>query len=331
MESPKLPAVQPAIPAASFHPSRYAPGGKHSLVLVLGAEAPEIALPVLLVRGSAAGKTLVVTAGVHGDEFEGVRAILDLYADLDPIGLAGTMIAVPVANPPAFWNGSRTNPIDNANLARTFPGDRHGSSSQIIAFHLGQSIIAHADFYLDLHSAGVKLLMPSMVGYDANDPRSYDAALAFGAPVMWGHPTMKPGRTLSFAGSRGIPWLYTEARGAGRIDPEDLHIFKSGILNLMRHLRMLAGPATPRPVRHRLFGDGDIDSSISAKQPGFLVPSVELLEHVNAGKELGHTVDLHGRLVESFQSPRDGVVALIHVFPMLKPGESVFLITELAK
>lgn len=331
MESLTLPAVQSAIPAASFHPSRYAPGRKHSLVLALGPEAPEIALPLLLVRGSAPGKTLVVTAGVHGDEFEGVRAILDLYADLDPAGLAGTLIAVPVANPPAFWNGSRTSPIDGVNLARTFPGDKNGSPSQVIAFHVGESIIAHADFYLDLHSAGVKQLMPSMVGYDSNDPRSYEAALAFGAPVIWGHPIMKPGRTLSFAGSRGIPWLYTEAQGAGRIDPGDLLILKNGILGLLKHLRILPGSPTPRPVRHRLFGDGDIDSSISANQPGFLVPSVELLECVNVGQELGHTVDLHGQVVESFRSPRDGVVALIHVFPMLKPGESVFLITELVK
>jgi predicted deacylase len=274
---------------------------------------------------------LVVTAGVHGDEFEGIRTILDLYAALDPASLSGTLIAVPVANPPAFWNGSRTSPLDNANLARTFPGNEHGSPSQVIAFHLGQSIIAHADFYVDLHSAGVKLLMPSMVGYDANDPRSYEAALAFGPPVIWGHPTMKPGRTLSFAGSRGIPWLYTEARGAGRIDPGDLLIFKRGILNLMRHLQILPGSPTPSPVQHRLFGDGDIDSSISSKWPGFLVPSVQLLECVKAGQELGYTVDLHGQLIESFRCPRDGVVALIHVFPMLKPGESVFLVTDLAK
>lgn len=331
MESLALPAVQPSIKAASFSPSRYAPDGKYSLLLALGPEALEIAIPVLLVRGSAPGKTLVVTAGVHGDEFEGVRTILDLYAELSPAILAGTLIAVPVANPPAFWNGSRTSPLDNANLARTFPGNKHGSASQVIAFHLGQSIIAHADFYLDLHSAGVKLLMPSMVGYDASDPRSYEAALAFGPPVLWGHPAMKSGRTLSFAGSRGIPWLYTEARGAGRIDPEDLRMFKSGTLNLMRHLRMLPGSPTPSPIRHRLFGDGDIDASLSAKQPGFLIPSVELLDRVKTGEELGRTIDLHGQLVESFRSPRDGVVGLIHVFPMVKPGEPVFLVTDLAE
>lgn len=330
MQSPALPAVQPAIPATSFDPSRYRTGAKHSLALALGPEAPELALPVLLIRGSAPGRTLVVTAGVHGDEFEGVRTILELYAEIDPAGLAGTLIAVPVANPPAFWNGSRTSPVDHANLARTFPGNRHGSASEIIAYHLGRSIIACADFYVDLHSAGVKLLMPSMVGYDASDPRSCEAALAFGAPVIWGHPTMKPGRTLSFAGSRGIPWLYTEARGAGRIDPGDLLMFKNGLLNLMRHLGMLPGRPAPRPLQHRLFGDGDIDSSILAEHAGFLLPSVELLECVKAGQELGHTVDLHGQLVESFQAPRDGVVVLIHVFPILKPRESVFLITELA-
>jgi len=120
-----------------------------------------------------------------------------------------------------------------------------GSPTQVLAFHLGHSIIARADFYLDLHSAGVKLLMPSMVGYDATDPRSREAAVIFGAPVVWGHPAIPPGRTISFAASRGIPWLYTEARGAGRIDAEDLAMFKRGVLNLLRYLHMLPGRVTP--------------------------------------------------------------------------------------
>ncbi|MGH9700485.1 MAG: succinylglutamate desuccinylase/aspartoacylase family protein, partial [Candidatus Acidiferrales bacterium] len=307
------PALSMAV--EQFNPSQYSRGEKHAILLELHAAEPELNLPVLLLNGSSKGKTLVVTAGVHGDEYEGVRAILDLCSELDPGVMRGTLIAVPVANPPAFWNGTRTSPLDNANLARTFPGREHGSFSQKLAFHLGRSIIVHADFFVDLHSAGVKLLMPTMVGYDARDPRSCEAARVFGAPAMWGHPTMKPGRTLSFAASRKIPWIYTEARGAGRIDPEDLRIFKNGLLNLMHHLGILPGPPTDSPAPLRLTGDGDIDSSISAKKSGFLVPSVELLETVRCGQELGRTLNLHGQLLESFQSPCDGVIGLIHAFP----------------
>jgi predicted deacylase len=282
----------------------------------------------LLVVGSKAGKTLVVTAGIHGDEFEGVRAILDTYALLDPTVMTGTMIAVPVANPPAFWSGTRVSPLDNKNLARVFPGRENGTPTDVVAFHLGHAVIARADFYLDLHSAGVKLLMPTMVGYDASDARSYEAALIFGSPVIWGHPSIEPGRTISFAASQNIPSLYTEARGAGRIDPQDLEMFKNGIINLLRHLNILPGTPSCGTVRHRLFGDGNIDSCIPATKCGFLVPAVELLECVEAGQELGRTIDLHGQTVELFHAQRDGIVAMIHVFPVVRPGDMLFLVSD---
>ena len=67
-------------------------------------------------------------------------------------------------------------------------------------------------------------------GYPSADPRARAAAEIFGAPVIWGHPPpIDPGRTVSFAGDHGIPWLYTEARGAGRIHPEDLRMMTRGI------------------------------------------------------------------------------------------------------
>jgi predicted deacylase len=326
-----LPIAETRIRASGFNPASYALGQKHSLILDLGPHVAGIELPVLLVRGATEGKILVVTAGVHGDEFEGVRAVLEVFAELDPEKMSGTMLAVPVANPPAFWNGTRTSPLDQGNLARAFPGREHGSATQVIAFHVGHSIIAHADFYLDLHSAGVKLLMPSMAGYDTNDPRSCDAALAFGAPVVWGHPTISPGRTISFAASRGIPWLYTEARGAGRIDVEDLSMFKRGVINLLCHLNILPGGVSKREPLRSLYGAGDLDASLSAAWPGFLVPAVELLENVKAEQELGRTLNVQGRVVEVFKSPREGVVGMIHVFPVVDAGDSVFLVTGSAK
>lgn len=319
------------VQAKGFNASQYVRGKKHSLLLDLGPYAPGAELPVLLVRGKKEGKTLVVTGGVHGDEFEGVRAILEVWAELDPSKMTGDLLAVPVANSLAFWEGTRTTPSDGGNLARAFPGHAHGNPTEVIAFHLANSIIAQGDFYLDLHSAGVKLLMPSMVGYDAGDPRSHEAALAFGAPVIWGHPKISPGRTISFAAERGIPWLYTEAAGAGRIDLADLAMFKRGIRNLLCHLQIEPEKVETQQPSHSLYGDGDIDASINASQPGFLVPSVQLLDAVSAGHELGRTLDLHGQPVEVFHSPRDGVVGMIHIFPVVQPGDSVFLITGCAK
>lgn len=199
----------------------------------------------------------------------------------------------------------------------------------MIAFHLGQSIIERGDFFLDLHSAGVKLLMPSMAGYDTRDENSRAAAIAFAAPVIWGHPTVPAGRSISFASSRGIPWLYTEAHGAGRIAPDDLRIFKRGVRNLLVHLGIVSQAKESSPVQFRFYGDGDTDGSLIARKSGFLVPSVELLDPVNKGDELGRTLSLHGETLEVFSAPQSGVVGLIRAFPIVSSGDATFLITEI--
>jgi predicted deacylase len=319
--------VGPRIPVKDFDPALYDRGQKFSLDLELGPEAAGVTFPLLLVRGASEGKTLVVSAGIHGDEFEGVQAILQVVAELDPSIMSGTVIAVPVANLPAFYKGTRTSPLDDRNLARCFPGAERGTPTEILAFHLGESIIARADFYLDLHSAGVKLLMPTMVGYDPLDPRSRDAAGIFGTPVVWGHPSIEPGRTISFAASRKIPWLYTEARGAGRVHPQDLAMFKRGIFNLLMHLGILPGRVTSQAIERVLYGDGNVDAAIAATRPGFLIRAVELLQDVYAEQELGRTVDLHGRLIELFRSPNNGVIGMIRAFPVVESGNPLFLIT----
>jgi predicted deacylase len=319
------------IPAGNFAPEKFARGQRHDIDLNIGLNSHEVSIPLILVRGAEEGKTLVVMAGIHGDEYEGVRAILELCDELDPRAMRGDVLAVPAANPPALWAGTRTSPLDECNMARLFPGDEKGSPSEVIAFHLGQSIIARGDFFLDLHSAGVKLLMPSMVGYDAQDENSRAVAVAFAAPVIWGHPTVSAGRSISFAHSRGIPWLYTEARGAGRIAPDDLRMFKRGARNLLVYLGILSEAKEHFPLQHRLYGDGDTDGSLIAEESGFFVPGVELLDSVNKGDDLGRTVSLHGETLEVFVASRSGVVGLIRAVPIVSSGEATFLITEIEK
>jgi predicted deacylase len=317
--------------STNFDPARLEPGRKYSFNLPLDPWIKGESLPILLVKGRSAGPTLAVTAGVHGDEYEGVRTILETYESLNPENMCGDFLAVPVANPPAFWNGTRLSPLDGANLARAFPGKLDGGPTSAIAYVLGNSIIKRADFFLDLHSAGARLLMPTMVGYDAADARSRAAALAFGATVIWGHPEVASGRTISFAKQSGIPWLYTEARGAGRIHPDDLQMFKNGVQNLMRHLHILPGEPAPVKIETHLFGSGDIDESLVATKKGFLIPEVSLLERVRAGQRLGRILNLHSETIEDFYANCDGVVALIRAWPAVVPGDGTFLVTGVSE
>lgn len=314
--------------APGFNPETFERGAKFALELDVGRAG--VRLPVFVVRGARPGTRLVVTGGIHGDEFEGVRAVFDVYRALDPIQMAGDLLAVPVSNPPAFFAGRRESPLDGANLARVFPGDPAGTPTQVIAHLLAHSIIRRADLFLDLHSAGVQWLMPALVGYDAADPRSRDAALSFGASILWGHHRIAAGRTISYAATCGIPWLYTEARGGGRMHPSDLALFVNGILNLLRRLEVLPGKPEPVPVELHLSGDGDLDRGAAAASRGFFVPAVELLDTIRQGDEVGRLLNLAGDTVEVFHAPRDGVVAMIRAFPVVGPGDPVFLLAEAA-
>lgn len=307
-----------------FHPSILVPGQKIECQLTVGP----IVLPVLVACGASPGKTLLVTAGVHGDEYEGMQAIYNVYASIDANALCGVWIAIPVANPPAFWAGTRTSPIDGGNLARVFPGDAEGTATSAIAWHIDQKCIAIADFYIDLHSAGVKWWMPTLVGYHEPDHAARDAAEVLNTPVIWCHPTIAPGRTVSAAMDRGVPCLYMEAHGAGRIAPDDLAVFEGALRRLMQHLGQLPFQAPPPHTPVRLYGDGNIDRGITATEAGFLSPNVTMLEPVQKGQLLGTLLDPWGAVIAEYLAPSSGVIVLIHAFRLVAAGEPLFLITD---
>ncbi len=311
-----------------FDPGAIPAGTKRRLWLEFPAGALELRLPLLVARGAEPGPVLSMTACIHGDEYEGVGAIFDFFETLDPEAITGSVIAAPVANPPAFHAISRTSPLDQANLARVFPGRDDGTPSEALAAVLDGCVIAHASFFLDLHSGGVRYWMPTMAGYYTEDPRSLAAARAFGAPVIWGHPVIPPGRTLSCAQARGIPFLYTEARGAGRIDPADAAVFARGIRNVARYAGVLRDALEPGPKPVHLMGDGNTDRGIEASRDGFLVPEVQPLEAVRKGRRVGRLLDLDGSVIEEYLAPVDGVAAMIRLAPSVRAGEPLFLFAE---
>ncbi len=293
-------------------------------------------LPLLYVTGAASGAgpgpVLVVTAAVHGDEYEGVEAIPKVFQQVEPEGLRGTLVMVPVCNMPAYEAATRSSPIDGLNLARVFPGDEGGTVTQRIAHWFTQKLLTPADFFIDLHSGGSFGIIPTLIGYIHDDgnlgQRSQAGARAFGAPVLWGHPLpLAAGRSVSAATELGVPSLYTEAPGGGYARPDDVACFTQGVINVMRHLDMLDGAPEPRPTTHHLMGDGNLDSVISAPVAGFFRAEVELLDEVAAGQRLGTICDLFGTRLAEVTSDQAGVVILLRRFHRVHAGDSLAHVT----
>jgi predicted deacylase len=318
-----------------FDLDRLRPGSRDSFVLpvIRLPDGGDLNLPVLAAAGQSDGPTLTVLAGVHGDEYEGVRAIPQIFRALDLAELRGRLIAVPVCNVPAYRTATRSSPIDGLNLARVFPGDAHGTVTQRIAHTLTEQIIAPANLLIDLHSAGVAYSMPTLVGYPyADTPHgraSCAAALAFGCDVVWAHPPdpSAGGRTISAAEALGIPWIYTEAAGGGRTLPEDVECYRNGVLNVMRHLGMLPGQPVTQPLRCHLLGAGNTDAPIRVDTSGYFVSEVALLDTITTGQVLGHVLDFSGESIETIRAHADGRVVMLRGIPAVHAGDGAFLLS----
>lgn len=310
-------------------------GEKQSLWLDIAprADGGNWRLPLLTVIGAEEGPTLLVLAGVHGDEYEGIAAIPQVYRAIKPHDLRGRLLMAPICNMPAYEARQRASPIDGLNLARVFPGDADATITRQIAFWLSQKLLSQADFLIDLHTGGIAYEIPTLIGYVHDDGElgqaSQAAAAAFGAPVMWGHPLPLPaGRSISAATAMGIPSLYSEAPGGGRCDPDVVACFRDGVINVMTHLGMINLEPRQRQLTHHLLGDGNLDTVIDAPVNGFFQREVSLLEHVVRGQRLGAILDPTGAELAPVKADQDGLIIMLRGLPPVQVGDGIAHITQ---
>jgi predicted deacylase len=213
-------------------------------------------------------------------------------------------------------------------MARVFPGDPHGTITQRIAYWLGEQLMQHADLIIDLHSAGVAYNLPMLVGYyrpaNAVGRRAQELAENFGADVVWAHPDIAPGRTVSYAAEHSIPGLYTEAPGGGRVRPVDVDTMVEGVRSCLQVMGMLSGRPPIRRATHHLVGSGDLDHIINATTAGLFVAHTELLADVHAGDVLGDVRDLTGQTLETLRAPVDGVIITMRGLLRVNAGDGLF-------
>jgi predicted deacylase len=302
------------------------------LAIPPGGDAGAIELPLLVAHGAHGGPNVAILGGVHGDEYEGIVAAGAIWNDLRDASLRGSVSIVTVSNPPAFEAGSRTSPTDGLNLARVFPGKADGSLTERIAHAIAEHVIRASDFLIDLHSAGQHYAMPLLAGaYAGSDALGQGceaAALAFGAPVYWAHPDIAPGRSLSVALEAGVPNMYVECGGGGRVRPTDLRAYRDGVRRVLAHLGALPAEPPPAPPVVRLRSSGDLDTWLAVSRAGILVERVSLLEHVQAGQTLGEVLDERGAVLEALAAPHEGVVIMARRTARVRPGDGGYMLAR---
>lgn len=288
------------------------------------------------IAGSRPGPHVLITGGVHGDEFEPMAAIRQLMGLLKPAELAGSVTLVPVVNQPAFLQGHRT-AEDGLDLARTCPGRADGSITERIAHALSE-LIRSADFYIDLHTGGTGLDVLPLAGYGMHPDEAILAqqrrmARAFNLPIVWGTHGGLNGRSLSVARDARVPAIYAEYRGAATCRPEGVTAYVAGCLNVLACLGMIDRPQPPSAIEHvvedRRPNSGHMQICNLAPMTGFFEPAVQLGGRIEVGQPIGRVTDPLGDKVQTVHSQQAGLVLVLRSFPRVLEGESLAVILEI--
>lgn len=286
--------------------------------------------------GEESGPHVLVTGGVHGDEFEPMAAIRRLMREIDPSHLKGRVTLIPVVNEAAFRLGQRA-AEDGLDLARTCPGRSDGSITERVAAALSAHIRA-ADYYIDLHTGGTRLRVLPLAGYVLHrDPAILETqrrmARAFGLPIIWGTDPNLNGRSLSVARDAGVPAIYTEYHGGGSCDPQGVVAYVEGVLGVLAEFGMIErSPVVPSHppifIEDDRPGAGHMQMNHPVECEGFFEPCVELGQQVQLGARLGTVCDPLGNRVVPVIANRTGVLLVLHTFSRVNAGDSVAVVME---
>lgn len=286
--------------------------------------------------GKQPGPHLLISGGVHGDEFEPMAAIRRLMHEINAEELRGRVTLVPVVNEPAFTLGQRTGD-DGLDLARTFPGRADGNGTEQIACRMAE-IIRSADLYIDLHTGGTRLTVLPLSGYMLHPDAAVLAqqrrmARALGLPLIWGTDPRLNGRSLSVARDANVPAIYAEYEGGGRFNRVGVEAYVRGCLNVMHEFGLLEGApqapdSPPVVVEDDRPGSGHMQINHPAPCDGFFEAAVEMGQRVEAGDVIGTVTDPLGKRVEVVKAHYAGLVIVLLTFPRVERNVSVAVILE---
>jgi uncharacterized protein len=324
-------AADPEQEAFTVGTASAGPGQKATGVLAVPAGSDAgLDIPVAVVHGKRPGPVLALVAGAHGTEYASIVAVEKLIERLDPAEVSGTVILVPLLNPPSFEQKvPHVNPVDGKNMNRFYPGKADGTQTERALALVTRQIVERCDYLIDFHGGDLdEDLRPYSywlkTGNEKQDAVSRQMVLAFGLGtivIAADRPTdPNASRYLdSTASTRGKPSLTVEAGRAGTVLPEDVSALVDGTLSVMRLFKML--PGAPAPVDHPIW----IESvqTLASEQTGIFYPLVARGAYVAKGMKIGYVTDYVGRPIFEARAPEAGVILYVCAVPSMKKGDTI--------
>jgi predicted deacylase len=257
-----------------------------------------IPIPIAVIKNGT-GPHVLLSAGTHGDEYEGQIALTRLIQSLEPEQIRGRILVLPALNLPAAVAGTRVSPLDGGNLNRVFPGDPSGTPTWQIADYVEQQLLPMVDVVADFHAGGASLeYRPHMSTHFSTDAppehkaRSIEIVKQLGVPhVMIFERTPKPGMLPDGAMRKGVFSFGGEFGGTGSVSTSGVAYVEGAIRRLLAAFgateKPLPDPLETEPEVLHVFGP---KAYAYAPDAGVFVPATELSQHVEPGELCGEVL-----------------------------------------
>lgn len=281
-------------------------------------------VPIIIERSKKPGPTVLMTAGIHGDEINGVEIVRQIIAKGINKPKIGTIICVPVINVFGFISMDRVFP-DGRDLNRVFPGSSSGSLASRVAHLLISEIVPHADLILDFHTGGAGRFNSAQIRIIKNDDHHFKLANIFGAPfIFYAKNINKSFRNAAF--KLGKPMLLFEGGKSFNIDSSITNTGVNGVKRILSNFNMLRRNYTVSEPKSSVIKI--LESKwIRANYSGMFKPSVKLNSFVEKGAILGNITDPYGSFNHFVKSPYQGYIFNVNESPIIYQGDAIFHIS----
>lgn len=278
-------------------------------------------IPVIVRRSKIEGPVVLFSAGIHGDEINGVEIVRQLIRKKINRPTKGTIICIPIINVYGFVNKSREFP-DGRDLNRVFPGSKTGSLASRFAFHILSEIMPIINYAVDFHAGGASRFNAPQIRISPSNPELKLLADVFNAPfTLYSRNIIGSFRNSSER--MDVKMLLFEGGKSLDINNAIADEGVNGAKRLLSHLDMLDPQHTVVPQKSNTIY---IEKSgwIRAKCSGLLHDYNTIGTFVKKGTILATITDPYGKFERKVKALNDGYVINANHSPIVYEGDAIY-------
>ncbi|HCM9448667.1 TPA: succinylglutamate desuccinylase/aspartoacylase family protein [Enterobacter bugandensis] len=286
----------------------------------------------MVAKGKTDGKKVLLQAGVHGDELNGVRIVQKTMEQLNPARMKGSVIGIIGPNRSGLERVSRTWSVstdggDMTDYNRVHPGKETGNPPERQAWLMWNKIYkGNVGLAIDYHTHSTGTAYPLLIYADYRNAEVRVMAELFPADQIKKDPGESGSMETTFI-QNGIPAITAET-GEPRTYQQDM--ITRGLqstLNVLIHYRVIAGEIGETASSKKAY-IGNAVSSIRITTGGFAEVFVKPGDTVKAGQQVALQRNAFGDVVAKYSAERDGKVLAVGTDVITEPRALLVRILE---